>query len=117
MDNGPFQEATSEYLNLELDKVCTILFVRWLYSGKLLDPCASPDDEEMFQVYIFADRTDILALRRAVITELAQGEMIGISYRSVILATDSLPPSSPLYQFTVEWYTKHWISSEAERNH
>jgi hypothetical protein len=109
---GELQEATSDHFVLELDKNCAQWFVWWLYSGQLR--VHGLETEELLQVYIFADRTNILALRRAVIIELVKREMDDISYRSVLLATENLPPSSPLCQFAVEFYTNYWGPSKAE---
>jgi hypothetical protein len=114
---GKFKEATSDHLELELNRDCADWFVRWLYSGQLKEALYAPDADELFNIYIFADRVDILALRRTVMAELVSREMSDLPYSSIILATKSLLSSAPLYRYAVEWYTNHWIPSEAERNH
>lgn len=105
---GKFQEASSNHFDLRLNKPYAEWFVRWLYSGKLSGPDANTGTEELFQLYIFADEKDILALRRDVMTRLVQYGLDDLLDRDIALATNSLPPSAPLYKFAVEWYINHW---------
>lgn len=102
--DGGFQEANYGHFNLGLNKVCAEWFVRWFYSGQLyLLDATCPYIEELFQLCVFADEKDILALRRDVMTTIMKEDRGYIEFDYVALATDSLPPSAPLYRYMVEW--------------
>jgi len=105
--HGKFQEAENDYFDLGLDKPCAERFVRWLYSGKFYGPDEDDCTVELFQLYIFADEKDILALRRDVMTTLPQFDPY-LSYQEIVLPINSLPSSSPLYKFIVAWHANHW---------
>lgn len=112
--NGPFQESKSEYFELKLSKGCAEVFMRWLYSGEVGDRINGPLICELIDLYIFADRVDILALRRKVMTEMVLKTgthtriINSISYDRLVLIASSLPPSAPLYRYAVEWYANHF---------
>ncbi|KAI4852578.1 hypothetical protein E4T44_01394 [Aureobasidium sp. EXF-8845] len=107
---GDFQEATRDHFTLELDELCANWFIRWLYSGQLVD-C---DLEDLYHLYIFADLTDILALRRAIMNRLIQVASLYLPNDEIALPLNQLPSSAPLYKFLVEWYTHHWFDSKTE---
>jgi hypothetical protein len=67
-----FKEATSPHFDLELGKWDAENFVRWLYSGQLGDRLSGPMVLELIRLYIFADKFDIPALRRKILTELVE---------------------------------------------
>jgi hypothetical protein len=37
-----------------------------------------------------------------------------LSYEEIAVIVDSLPPSSPLYKYAVDWYVSHWSHVQAE---
>lgn len=113
---GQFKEATSSHFDLNLKQLYAHSLIRWLYSGKLSAGLPRPDTEELFTLYIFADEKDILALRRDVMSELVKRQNIDLPYASVALATNSLPPSSALYRYLVDWQVQHWNPSEAAQD-
>ncbi|THV82064.1 hypothetical protein D6D26_10288, partial [Aureobasidium pullulans] len=64
-----FSEAQKHLFTVELSYEQTRLFVTWLYSGRLEhQPDELIDEEDAYALYIFADQTDIIALRRTVMT-------------------------------------------------
>jgi hypothetical protein len=109
---GEFQEATRGHFTLKLDRKCADWFVRWLYSGQLGNRAPCPDDKELYRLYIFADEKDILALRRAVMNRLVGSDYL--SCHEMAFPVNSLPPSAPLYNFVVEWYTQHWFHPDID---
>ncbi|CAD0112086.1 unnamed protein product [Aureobasidium uvarum] len=78
--DGSFQEASKTSFELELNEEQAKWLVSWLYSGSLEDHLSHPDTEQLFCLYIFADKTDILALRRRVMTKLVKEKKARISY-------------------------------------
>jgi hypothetical protein len=98
---GGFREATSDHLNLVLNRTCAEWFVRWLYSGQLRSQHSGCHTDELFRLYIFADEKDILALRRAVMTRLMRQGLDHLPYCYIAIVTESLPPSAPLYKWAV----------------
>jgi hypothetical protein len=120
---GGFKEATSPHFDLELDKWNAEEFVRWLYSGQLGDTLSGPMVRDLIRLYSFADKVDIPALRRQILTELVakQKPMMKLgeyhlSYESIAIIIDTLPPSSPLYRYAVDWCVNHWSHVQAERS-
>lgn len=39
-----------------------------------------------------------------------------MSLPSIIMIANSLPNSSPLYHFAVQWYVHHWLPDKAENS-
>jgi hypothetical protein len=118
---GGFKEATSLHFDLELDRWHTEAFVRWLYSGQLGDRLSSLMIRDMIRLYIFADRVDIPALRRKILTELVEKQKSildpgehHLTQDLIAMIVDSLPPCSPLYKYAVDWYVNHWTLAQAE---
>lgn len=107
---GRFKEANSNHFDIELNKVSVKWLVRWLYSRQLPGSGLGigSRSDELFQLYVFADEKDILALRRDVMTRLVQLGWDYLPYHEIALATNSLPRSAPLYRFLFEWYINHW---------
>jgi hypothetical protein len=62
---GEFIEAKQDNLILELDYEQTKLFVGWLYSGRLGDDYSSYSPY-IYELYVFADKTNNIALRRSI---------------------------------------------------
>ncbi|KAG9694948.1 hypothetical protein KCU95_g5246, partial [Aureobasidium melanogenum] len=112
--NGEFLEAKNTSFELELNKQQAEIFICWLYSGRLSYNLLRPDTKDLLELYVFADKTDISALRRQIMTALVNRRGVHMSLRSIIMIVNSLPGSSPLYRFAVEWYVHHWMPTKAE---
>ncbi|KAG9590598.1 hypothetical protein KCU77_g4103, partial [Aureobasidium melanogenum] len=112
--NGKFLEAKNTFFELELNKQQAEIFICWLYSGRLSDNLLRPDTKDLLDLYVFADKTDISALRRQIITALVNRRGVHMSLRSIIMIVNSVPGTSPLYRFAVEWYVHHWLPRKAE---
>ena len=113
---GQFKEATSDHFDLALHRKYADVLIRWLYSGKLSAGVVVPNTEVLFQLYIFADEKDILALRRDIMSELVKREETDLPCALVALATNSLLPSAALYRYLVDWHVQHWTPSEAAQD-
>ncbi|CAD0092308.1 unnamed protein product [Aureobasidium vineae] len=69
---GGFSERHKDIFTLELSGKQTKMFVKWLYTGCLECYAWREDDNnDAYALYVFADQTDIIALRRTVMTCLA----------------------------------------------
>jgi hypothetical protein len=119
---GGFQEASSTYLDLKMQRADAEIFIQWLYSGRLSFRSLDLNIDDMIQLYIFADRVDIPALRRQIMTELVEKKTdslysttITVTYRRITRITDALPPSAPLYNYAVNWYVNHVDHSDVDR--
>ncbi|KAI4727166.1 hypothetical protein E4T49_05084 [Aureobasidium sp. EXF-10728] len=108
---GGFSEATSQSLVLELNSECCYLLVSWLYTGRWA--ISDLRWRFLFNLYVFADKTDMLALRRSIMTVVRTWRqdirMLPVLEHAAI-ALKSLPSSSPLYRWLLDLYTHHWMS-------
>lgn len=118
---GQFLEARAEQLKVQLDSMDLLLFKTWLYTGYLF----TKDIPTLITFYVFADRTDMLALRRTVMRELARtvmkkpaltveapAEKEPVKLAHVRLVLDNLPESSPLCHWMFTYYCYHWKPSQ-----
>lgn len=106
---GSFSEYANKSVVLELDPMTCRMLVGWLYSGKLP---AFLGWNSTFSLYVFANRTDILALRRAIMTRIVNfevGDRIP-GFEASAIALSSLPSTSPLYRWLLEAYIHHWMA-------
>ncbi|KAG9568788.1 hypothetical protein KCU71_g7233, partial [Aureobasidium melanogenum] len=107
---GGFLEAGNKSVILELDFENCQYFIGWLYSGRLPDV---PMPGHLFELYIFADKTDILALRRAIMTKIMKMEHKTMpTFHEIAVALDSLPSTSPLYHWILDTCVHHWTGSK-----
>ncbi|THZ54083.1 hypothetical protein D6C86_09592 [Aureobasidium pullulans] len=103
---GQFSESQKHSFIVELNYEQTRLFVTWLYSGRLeYHPDDALDSEDVFALYIFADQTDIIALRRTVMSFLV--DSAAEHYREIHLSdlhkiVPQLPEQSQLRRFLLE---------------
>ncbi|TIA46994.1 hypothetical protein D6C77_10376 [Aureobasidium pullulans] len=103
---GQFSESQKHSFIVELNYEQTRLFVTWLYSGRLeYHPDDGLDSEDVFALYIFADQTDVIALRRTVISFLV--DSAAQHYREIHLSdlhkiVPQLPEQSQLRRFLLE---------------
>ncbi|KAI5241285.1 hypothetical protein E4T43_05522 [Aureobasidium subglaciale] len=64
---GRFSESGQKKITLRMSKYKARLLVTWLYTGHIADDV---DYQNLFQLYVFADQTDILALRRVIMNQI-----------------------------------------------
>ncbi|CAD0100215.1 unnamed protein product [Aureobasidium mustum] len=112
--NGEFVESKSTSFEIELSKPQAEMLICWLYSGRLSDHLLRPDTEDLIHLYVFGDKTDIAALRRRIMIALVNRRGVYMSHQSTIMIINSLPVSSHLYSFAVDWYVHHWMPALAE---
>ncbi|KAH0145906.1 hypothetical protein KCU67_g12455, partial [Aureobasidium melanogenum] len=67
---GRFSENRKDLFTLGLSASQTRLFVEWLYTGRF--ERTFMDAADMYVLYLFADQTDIIALRRSIIDSLVR---------------------------------------------
>ncbi|THW51757.1 hypothetical protein D6D22_00618 [Aureobasidium pullulans] len=110
---GQFSEAQKHLFTVELSYEQTRLFVTWLYSGRLEhQPDELIDEEDAYALYIFADQTDIIALRRTVMTFVTDStakslrEVYHCDFDKII---PQLPEQSQLRRFLLEEATAFWV--------
>ncbi|THW51756.1 hypothetical protein D6D22_00619 [Aureobasidium pullulans] len=105
---GHFSEAKQKLFTLDLNYAQTRAFTNWLCTGRLTHTNTSAwavDKKCLFGLYIFADMTDNLALRRAVMSHLAS-ELTGTTDRphpsEYGKLLPQLPKDSPLIPFCLD---------------
>ncbi|THX15003.1 hypothetical protein D6D13_02636 [Aureobasidium pullulans] len=110
---GNFTEAITDSLQVDLTNKGLKMFVRWIYTGEVASPrCFA----RYFNLYIFADLVNIVALRRTIMTRL-QGYSEDIpEYSAVKLALMNLPESSPLRAWILDVYISHWEPAHDDCN-
>lgn len=104
---GGFLEAGNKSVVLELKTADCQYFVGCVYTGRLPDVPRA----DLFPLYVFADKTDMLAVRRAIMTRVAGcGDDIPPEFCEAAVTLNSLPSTSPLYQWLLHTYTRHSLS-------
>jgi len=78
-------------------------FVTWLYTGDLTE-CARKNDTDL---YVFADQVDILALRRAALSEIVRKDKL-LTYDRLAYIHSNLARGSPLLRWVTDHYIAHW---------
>jgi len=104
--NGRFAEAHQQVFDVDLSEQQLKVFIGWIYTGRLELP--NWDREDRVMLYVFADFTEILALRRQIMTEEGRMER----YREVSLAFTHLPDNSPYRKRIVDYYIRHWTPED-----
>ncbi|CAC9893937.1 unnamed protein product [Aureobasidium pullulans] len=104
---GGFSEANQGSTSFELTELQAKLLVTWLYSGRIEDDINYSD---VLDLYIFADMTDITALRRDIMDHLFKR---GLKWQvfdeeSVPEHFKTLPPSSGLVRWMVDNFAQCW---------
>ncbi|KEQ86726.1 hypothetical protein M438DRAFT_251390, partial [Aureobasidium pullulans EXF-150] len=64
---GGFAEAGTDNVTFELDRPQARMLITWLYSGSITEDARYHD---IFDLYLFADMTDIRALRKSIMDHL-----------------------------------------------
>ncbi|THX28222.1 hypothetical protein D6D02_07284, partial [Aureobasidium pullulans] len=105
---GHFSEAKQKLFTLDLNHAQTRAFTHWLCTGRLTHTNTSAwavDKKCLFGLYIFADMTDNLDLRRAVMSHLTS-ELTGTTDRphpsEYGKLLPQLPKDSPLIPFCLD---------------
>lgn len=103
---GNFSEAGQQNVTLELDASQAKWFVTWLYSGRFPEDLDYPN---LFQLYIFADKTDIPALRKDIMTHIHKRSHRSGSptIKDAVETFDILPKSSGLVRWIVDRFATH----------
>ena len=105
---GGFSESNQGSTSFELTELQAKLLVTWLYSGRIEDDINYSD---VLDLYIFADMTDITALRRYIMDHLFKR---GLKWQvfdeeSVPDHFTTLPPSSGLVRWMVDNFARYWV--------
>lgn len=111
---GRFAEAEQDKFVLELNCEQTRFFVAWLYSGRLEHhPDNGLDSEDAYALYTFADQTDIIALRRTIMSFLIDSTLRWLREQhfpgDLEKVIPRLPDQSQLRRFPLEEATTIWI--------
>ncbi|KAH0362978.1 hypothetical protein KCU65_g7752, partial [Aureobasidium melanogenum] len=103
---GNFSEAGQDNVTLELDATQAKWFVTWLYSGRFPDDL---DYHTLFQLYIFADKTDIPAMRKDIMTHIHKRShrRSKVSSEDAVKVFDVLPKSSGLVRWILDRVSHH----------
>ncbi|KAG9959158.1 hypothetical protein KCU61_g7685, partial [Aureobasidium melanogenum] len=97
---GHFSESHRDLFNLRLNASQTRLFVEWLYTGRF--ERIFMDATDMYALYLFADRTDIIALRRSIMDSLARYLRRPTDPGDMGRLVSQLPSRSGLRRFLME---------------
>ncbi|KAH0365366.1 hypothetical protein KCU65_g6182, partial [Aureobasidium melanogenum] len=101
---GNFKEAAHNTLILGMDKACCDMFVQWLYTGFI----PQHDPWSLCQLYILADQTMNLTLRRTLMTQLFESKFDpSINDPNTAALLSSLPSNSPLTRYVFDRLVHH----------
>ncbi|KAG9700012.1 hypothetical protein KCU95_g1043, partial [Aureobasidium melanogenum] len=101
---GHFKEVAHNTVILEMDQACCSMFVEWLYTGFV----PQHDPWSLCQLYIFADQTMNLTLRRTIMTQLFDFKFDpSINDPNTAALLSSLPSSSPLTRYVLDRLVHH----------
>jgi len=106
---GQFAESRQDSFTLELNHRQTQVFVEWLYTGRIqVEYWRGKHNDDLHTLYVFADQTDIIALRRSIMTCLAIAGRVPPAGREVASLVSQLPDSSGLRLFLLEEAQAEW---------
>ncbi|KAH0274012.1 hypothetical protein KCU91_g5580, partial [Aureobasidium melanogenum] len=103
---GGDAESGQDNITLELNSTQAQWFVTWLYTGRFPEDFDYPT---LFQLYVFAEETEITALRRGIMTYIHEQShrRANPSTEDAAEAFDRLPKSSGLVRWIVERFALH----------
>lgn len=103
---GGFSETGQDNVTLALDASQAKWFVTWLYTGRFPEDL---DYQTLFQLYIFADKADVPAMRKDIMTHIHErSHRKGCpAIKDAIYAFDKLPKSSGLVRWIVDRFAIH----------
>ncbi|KAG9911579.1 hypothetical protein KCU98_g7904, partial [Aureobasidium melanogenum] len=110
--NGKFLEANKDRFEVDLSGEHLVAFRDWMYMGTFdhLIGYLSEGLECLYvKLYLFADQTDIIALRRNAISHLADEDLLTWDLAKLILM--NLPENSPLRRYALDSFIAHWEPS------
>ncbi|KAI5204564.1 hypothetical protein E4T39_03515 [Aureobasidium subglaciale] len=118
---GGFSESRKASLDVEVSSKTLKAFATWLYTGDVPDEGTGTlgmysDQLCLVDLYTFADKRDILALRRATMNQLATADMYLYNYTTVLDIITDLPDTNPLWKQTLESYISHRTPSIDEND-
>lgn len=102
VDLGIFDNS----LSLNLDSMACHMLFGWLYTGRL-PPFAKW--KSLFSLYVFAEQTDMLALRRTVMTEVVRDTPPVPPLEQAAIVLNLLPSTAPLYGWLLDQFTHHVV--------
>jgi hypothetical protein len=83
--------------------------VEWLYTGRCdTDPWQQLDDSDMHTLYIFADKTDIIAFRRSIMTSIVALGRTPANPEEMANVVSLLPEDSGLSLYLLEEAVAEW---------
>ncbi|KAI5241314.1 hypothetical protein E4T43_05541 [Aureobasidium subglaciale] len=105
-----FAESKQEVFVLEgLSAITYQELLIWLYTGQFRGLESGESYWLLIELYVFADAYEFLALRRKIMSTLAQSKRIGLPViMESVGGLSQVPTTSPLYQWCVETYINHW---------
>jgi hypothetical protein len=114
---GEFSESCQESFTLELNHRQTQLFVEWLYTGRSeIDFCwIGKERDDINALYVFADQTDIIALRRSIMTSLVSIALSPATPKVMARLVSQLPNSSGLRLYLLEQAVAEWRIDASEK--
>ena len=103
---GHFSEAGSESITLDLNAHQTKAFVTWMYSGQFAE---SSDYPMLFGLYVFADRVDVPAMKKDIMTFIHKRSHRRGSPANddAVKAFSSLPESCGLVRWILDRFACH----------
>jgi len=114
---GQFAESRQDSFTLELNHRQTQLFVEWLYTGRVeVEYWRGEHNDDLHTLYVFADQTDIIALRRSIMSCLATSGRVPPTGRDVARLVSQVPDSSGLRLFLLEEAKVEWGNREERRS-
>ncbi|THW87389.1 hypothetical protein D6D15_06727 [Aureobasidium pullulans] len=111
---GGFAEAGTDNIKFDLDYAPATLLVTWLYTGSI---SRSAQYSDIFDLYLFADMTDLGALRKDIIDYLFKNSSSkgNPDLGDVTKVCATLTMSSGLVRWMVDRYGHHWAPYNTKR--
>lgn len=104
---GRWLEAEPIYLETTASAGVVEHFVSWLYMNNLANRSGHYSGVSLSKLYVFANMTDIIALRRDIMTVFFNDPTILKSGPTNILFSN-LPDTSPIRKWMLQSYICHW---------
>jgi hypothetical protein len=97
-------KVKKDTISLDLWKTHAHALVCWLYTGTL--PGTGDDLDDLMQLYCFADETEMLALRRSIMSRIIESETLDPEELTKYLR--ALPENSGLFRYLVDKWAVVW---------
>lgn len=103
---GNFSEAGSDSITLDLSAHETKAFVTWMYSGHFAESCDYP---LLFDLYVFADKVDVPAMKKDIMTFIHKHSHHRGSpaVEDAVKAFSKLPESCGLVRWILDRFACH----------